>query len=309
MGFRNDLRKYADYIFDTKSYSPAFNTDEISDHSLQTAKLIRGMERGPALIIHGVMPRSGTVYVGELLRLHPDLHAYPKQLWETPFLQLTENIFGVQNKFFLGHRHNVGKLGERDFLPLFASSFISYLHLLVPGDKRMLLKVPNVKYLSHFFTAFPYEHLLVLVRDGRDVVQSTINTWPQLRFSFVCQRWNRSAKMVLACHEHFSRMSEGYWLARFENAVHDPETFVKKACKSFCLDESRYPFENIETISIHGSSSLRHQGEVNWEPVTKPKAFNPTGHWQEWSTGKKRTFKRIAGKTLIDLGYSEDMSW
>jgi protein-tyrosine sulfotransferase len=309
MGPSTDLKKYIEYVFDTQSFTPIFDEGGISDHALQTARIVRGEERAPALIIHGIMPRSGTVYVGDLLRLHPDLYAYPRHLFEVPFLQVSEDILGVQDRFFLGHRHNIGKLGERDFLPLFASSFIAYLYSSVPEGQRMLLKVPGVRYLSRFYSAFPYENLLVLVRDGRDVVQSTVKTWPQLRFSFVCRRWKRSAEMVLECHKHYSAKPRGYWLARFEDVVRDPAAFVREACEQFDLDESRYPFEKIRQIPIRGSSSTPKQGKVVWDAVDKPKGFDPVGRWQRWSAAKRRTLKRIAGQALLDLGYCENLDW
>jgi hypothetical protein len=309
MGPSSDLKKYVNYVFDTKSFIPRFEPGGISDHALQTASLIRGTERGPAIIIHGIMPRAGTVYVGELLRLYPALYAYPEQLWEIPFLQLTGDLLKVQSKFFLRHRHNIGKLGEHDFLPVFGASFLAYLQLSAPKEKRILSKVPGVQYLSYFYSVFPYENLLVLIRDGRDVAQSTIKTWPQLRFSFVCRRWKRSAQMILECHKRYAHKSQGYWLARFEDAVYDPIAFVKEACRRFGLDENEYPFEKIKDISVQGSSSLPKGGKVTWDPIAAPKNFDPTGRWQGWSTRKKRTFKRIAGQALMDLGYCQDLSW
>ena len=39
--------------------------------------------------------------------------------------------------------------------------------------------------IQQFYDVFPHEQLLVLVRDGRDLLQSTLKTWPQLRF----RRW------------------------------------------------------------------------------------------------------------------------
>jgi protein-tyrosine sulfotransferase len=304
-----EWKKYWDYVFDTESYAPRFGADGVSDRALEAVRQVRDAKRPPAIVIHGIMPRSGTVYVGELLRLHPALCAYPGDLFEIPFLQLAGDIQGLQRRFLLGHRHNAGKLGERDFLALFGAAFLAYLEQSVLHDKRALLKVPSVQYLSDFYTAFPHEHLLVLVRDGRDVVQSTIKTWPQLRFSFVCRRWRRSAEMVLACHERYARRDEGYWLARFEDAVRDPAAFVREACSHFGLDVARYPFERIGEIAVRGSSSIQAQDGVTWQAVDRPAGFDPTGRWQGWSGRKRRVFKRIAGQALIDLGYCDDSSW
>jgi protein-tyrosine sulfotransferase len=201
----DDVRKYLAYVFDRRSFAPSFAEQPLSERVLEAAAAIRGRERAPALIIHGVMPRAGTVYAGELLRLHPDLVAYPGRIWEAPLLQLAGDVDDLQEKFLWAHRHNIGKLGQRDFLPLLGAAFLAYLGNSVPEDKRILLKVPGVHHLSDFTTMFPHEHLLVLMRDGRDVVHSTLKTWPQLMFWMACRRWKRSARMVLACDERWGR--------------------------------------------------------------------------------------------------------
>jgi hypothetical protein len=90
MSLLGDIRKYIDYVFDTRSFTPRFDPEAVSADARHAARAIRGTERGPAIIIHGIMPRAGTVYVGELLRRHPDLTAYPNRIWEAPFLQLSE---------------------------------------------------------------------------------------------------------------------------------------------------------------------------------------------------------------------------
>ena len=309
MGLRNNLKKYLIYIFDKRSFNPEPGGAEMSNRALEAARSIRGAERPPSLIIHGVMPRSGTVYVGELLRLHPDLYAYPNEIWEFPLLQLTAEILRLEKEFLLAYEQNMSKVGEHDFLPLFGSSLIAYLYSFLPPEGRMLLKVPGVQYLTYFFSMFPGENLLLLIRDGRDVVHSTLKTWPQLRFSMVCRRWQRAAEMVLRFHAIHTGRGKGYWLARFEDAVQDPTAFVQEACEQFGLDAQRFPFEKIESILIHGSSSLPVRGKVVWDHIERPKDFSPIGHWQGWSSGKKRIFKRIAGQALIDLGYCEDQDW
>jgi protein-tyrosine sulfotransferase len=251
------------------------------------------------------MKRSGTVYSGELLGLHPCIHPHPKLIWETPFLALTGDIRKLQQDFFLSYQQNIGKIGEADFLPIFGSSFLSYLYSLVPEGQRMLLKVPGVEYLDYFYDVFPNENLLLLTRDGRDLVASTIKTWPQLRFADVCRRWANSARMILRFNEAHKN-KEGYWLARYEDAVKDPETFVRGACSHFNLDPDIYPFEKINALPVIGSSTTRKQGDT-W--VKKTISFNPIGRWEQWSKLRKMTFKRIAGQALVELGYCENLDW
>ena len=188
MELKNNLRKYYRYVFKNDGFAPRTYRGEISSHAFQVAKTIRGENRPPTIIVHGIMKRSGTVYTGELLGLHPAVHPHPNLIWETPFLALTGDVRKLQQDFFLSYQQNIGKIGENDFLPLFGASFLAYLSALVPNDQRMLLKVPGVEYLDYFYDVFPNEHLLLLLRDGCDLVASTIKTWPQLCFAGVCRR-------------------------------------------------------------------------------------------------------------------------
>lgn len=300
----DDILKYLHYVFDTKP----FVYDGYAAAQDASAAVPAAIER-PALFIHGIMPRTGTVYVGELLRLHPDLHGLPRQLWELPLVQLSDHVLKLQRAFVRIYDQNADKMGESDFLGIFGAGMLEYLQAATPPGKRMLIKVPSVQYLHYFPVMYPGQHLLVLVRDGRDVVQSTVRTWPQILFPFACRRWRRAAEMVAGYDADHRDQTSGYWLARFEDAMLDPEGFVREACRRFRLDVTRYPFDRIASIDVRGSSQLKQQGKVTWSPKARPPGFSPIGYWPGWSRGRKRTFKRIAGQALMTLGYCEDLLW
>lgn len=281
----------------------------VSKEAEQVAGRIRGSTRGAAIFIHGVMPRSGTVYTGEILRLHPGLHAYPNELWEIPFLELTGDILEVQKRFFRAYPQNTGKMGDNDFLPLFGASLMAYLHGFVPDEKRVLVKIPDVQYLSYFHAVFPNEHLLLLLRDGRDVVNSTIRTWPGMDFSEVCRKWALSAKAMLRFQHETMEKDTGVWLTKYEEVVRDPEGFARKACEKFALDSDAFPFEKIREISVRGSSAIKDAGKVTWDASRKPRDFNPVGRWQGWPERQKQVFKKIAGEALVETGYCDNLDW
>jgi protein-tyrosine sulfotransferase len=303
-----NIHKYQAYMTDSRSFVPTPRA-EPSQAAVETASQIRGDEHGPAIMIHGIMPRSGTVYVGELLRNHPDLFAYPKEVWEFPFLELTPAIENVQNDFLWSYVQNKGKIEDGDFLPLFGASLVAYLQTQAPLDKRILLKIPGVQYLHRFFDVFPHENLLLLVRDGRDVVHSTVKTWPQIRFWMACLRWKRAASMTLYVKKQFEDLKDGFWCGRFEDAIADPRGFVTMACTQFGLEQSEYPWDEIERIPVQGSSSLRDSAQVKWEPVDKPEDFQPYGYWRKWSAYRRMVFKLIAGDELQGLGYGDEDEW
>ena len=300
----NDIRKYLDYVFEAKPF--VYHSD-VGIPAIEG--LVEGVTESPAIFINGIMPRAGTVYVGELLRLHPDLHAFPRHLWELPLLQLSDDVLEMQRAFLRIYEQNAGKMGANDFLGIVGAGMLQYLEAATPPGKRMLIKVPSVQYLHYFPAMYPGQHLLLLVRDGRDVAHSTVKTWPQILFPFACRRWRRAAEMVAAYDGDHKHQPSGYWLARFEDAVLDPEGFVREACRRFDLDVTRYPFDQIAMIRVRGSSQLSRQGEVTWDPKDRPPDFAPTGHWHNWSRYRKQTFKRIAGRALIALNYCEDLQW
>ena len=307
-----DLKKYWDYFFETKGFTLNGGTAAINDHAIQAAKVARGAGRGPVVFIHGIMPRSGTVYAGELLRLHPEISHYPHQLWEFPALQLTADILELQQKFLRGYKKNRDKLGTAEFLPLFGASLIAFLHEPIPPDKRVLAKMPNVQYLNYFFSMFPHENLLILLRDGRDLVHSTLRTWPNLNFVQVCLRWNRSARMILNSLQYLNEeKTNGFLIAKYEDALENPEAFVREACCRFSLDVNTYPFEKIKWVRVVGSSHLSKEKnkKVEWSFIRRPADFRPVAYWRNWSLLRKQVFKVIAGRSLMDLGYCKDMSW
>jgi hypothetical protein len=303
-----DLKKYYNYFFETKGFTTDTAPQPISSSAIEAARRARGAAYGPAIMIQGIMPRSGTVYAGELLRRHPDLNAFPHQLWEFPALQLAGGVRELQKDFILGYKLNYGRISDDDFLPLFGASLLAYMHTSFSPEQRLLIKMPGVQYLSHFFSMFPHENLLILIRDGRDLVHSTLKTWPRLNFVQVCLRWNRSARAVLDAVRRFDESRCGnFWLARYEDALEDPVSFVSEACRRFCLDVNRYPFEKIDGIKVIGSSKLEQN--VTWKFIPKPKDFRPTGYWNKWSTTRKVIFKAIAGRSLMELGYAGDPNW
>lgn len=282
--------------------------EPLSEEVLFAVEKIRGKDRPPVIFVHGVMTRSGTNYCGDLLRQHSDIEAYPYNLWEVPLLQAKREVNLLQNAFVAGYRKNKSVLGPGAFEALVGAAFVGFMHAGVPEDKRLLVKVPRVSYLSHFSTMFPKEDCLLLLRDGRDVVASSMKTWPGKDFSDTARMWRDSTVLM----RHVFRQQIGQRICRmykFENLSDNPEQFVRDACESYDLDSQHYPFENVATLTVHGSSNLFSAGEVNWEPQEKPKDFVSSGKWQGWTYREKARFKRVAGDVLIESGYASDNNW
>jgi hypothetical protein len=285
----------------------SYDRDTPQDRVLNVSKTIRGVDRKPAIILHGIMRRSGTNYIGELIGRHPNIYSYPGQVWEVPLLSTSPHLIEAQKTFINCYKRNRNKFRQTDFLPLFGSSFIAYLHSFVPEHQRMLIKVPNVDQIWNFANLFPDEKLVILERDGRDIVASTMKTWPHYDFNQVCIQWQKNQELILKLKSKSGTAS--IYFAKFEDAVFNPKTFVKDLFEKLGVDGTSYPYDQIDQIPLKGSSEIKVDGKVTWEDVKKPKSFNPMGRWRSWSDRQKATFKKYSGPTLIRSGYSNDMNW
>ncbi len=287
-----------------------------SEAALTTAARLLGPGYRPAIMLHGVMPRSGTVFVGELLRAHPDLHAYPNDIWELPFLEQAPAILDLQAGFFDGYGQNRERMGDEDFLPIFGSALLRHLETLVPADAaapdrappRLLLKEAGVRHLRYFPRVFPKAHLLLLLRDGRDLVNSTMRTWPDSDFATACERWAASTRAARAYFQAHRQREPRCMLVRFEDVVGNPEGFVRDACAHFDLDPDRYPYHTIDNVPVIGSSTLAAQQDksVDWQQhQSRPADYRPSGHWDDWPERWKKQFQQIAGDELAAAGYRD----
>jgi len=264
---------------------------------LLAAQAIRG-ERPPAIIIHGVMPRSGTVFLGELIRSHPDVQAYPNDIWEMPLLSATPAVLALQKEFMRGYQQNLERISPNDFLAMVGASFIRYLHTQIDEDRRLLMKVPLAHQLDQFPLMFPHEQCLMLMRDGRDLTASTLKSWPTKNFDQVVRAWRDATRCMLA---------QKHPMYQYEEVVQDPQSVVRSICSDIQLDVDRYPFETIDKQPLRGSSE--HVEDSGWNLVQKSSDFQSVGRWESWTSKQKDRFKELAGEELISAGYAQDLNW
>ena len=304
-------RAYSSLWQDSTDYLDAYSLDlevsQPSTASLQSAKVIRGQNKPPSLMIYGVRPRAGTNFIGRLLSNHPDICAYPNDIYEIPFLCMTNKLTAFQDAFFGDYYRNIQQMKKNDFLPLFGASFISHLYSFVPENKTLLTKEPDVRYLRYFPTMFPHENLLLVLRDGRDVVHSTVTSWPDMDFKTVCQRWHDSAMLIL---EYQKKYRDQFLLIKYEDMLENPEKLLTEILNHYHLNPETYPFDSITDTPIIGSSTASNQGEgVSWKPIKANKEFKPTNKWLTWTPAQKKMFKDIAGESLLACQYCDNLDW
>jgi protein-tyrosine sulfotransferase len=260
--------------------------------------------RDPIFVL-GIMPRSGTNYLHDLLCLHPDCAAAREPIHEDLFLQHADHLLAFVSAVRGAWDPAWGEFDDAvpgQLQAALGDGLISFLW--EDGDRRLVTKSPSVRNLRFFFTLFPRARLLILVRDGRSAVQSSMATfgWD---FDTAAHLWAEGAEEV----RRFDRANRGlglpYRVVRYEDLVDDLEPALLEILAFLDLDPNCFDFASARHLPVRGSSAFFGPGRtmVNWDPVARSAAFAPKERWRDWDPALLQRFEWIAGDQLRYFGY------
>lgn len=267
------------------------------------------------VFIHAPMVRSGTNYLSRLIRLNP-VFEVPRPIYEGRLLVHAEllrryaDVTAASWSQWMEESTDEEEVSASLFEGL-GHGILRYLNGLLTPGKRLLIKTPWSLNLELFFPLFPNAKLLLLVRDGRDTVESTMRSFEGRKYKPSMRSWAAGARRILDFTDgrRVGPASTPWRLVKYEDLVRQPEERMDEIFTF--LDEAPDTGTDVGEVPVVGSSS--HRGgrkEVHWEPLEKPPNFNPIGRWEAWPRRRKRKFKKLAGKELVDLGYeAPDSSW
>lgn len=291
------------------------------------------------VFLHGLRVRTGTNFLARVVMAHPDVFVVPpdgptnefpllKTLpeWERAFSKVRRRLFG---------RHPAPEW--RDFAGLLGDAWLRLIagHYGLEGG-HVFLKDPHVTRLEEFFDVFPECRLVLLVRDGRDNVASAVRAglhvrgsmsrrgvlrrrvrhWIMKDFRDHARGWAHAARKVMefdALHRE-GRHAGQYMVLRYEDMVQDPRTEGRRLFEFLGLGFDEGRLDGVARTEVVGSSFYGESGSedverATWSPLEKTPAFQPVGRWSDWGPVRRRAFKRLAGRELVQLGYAEDDTW
>ncbi|MGY6555741.1 MAG: sulfotransferase family protein [Wenzhouxiangella sp.] len=263
---------------------------------------VRSVSRSPVFIL-GIRPRSGTNYLFDLLRRHPDLSR------AAPFFEdfllfgahhLRDYVAQVSSRWDPDWGVKAGH--EAELLGRLGDAGLAFLEKRRAGaGTRLLSKTPEVANLDLFFQLFPDAKLIVLVRDGRAVTESALKSF-DTSFEWQATEWAKAAQHIAEFQQRTP--SALYRLLRYEDLVSETETQLRALLAYLELDPETYPFADIDSLPVRGSAELSvDQGSVHWQPVAPTARFDPLSRFAHWSDDQHRAFNQIAGDALRLFGY------
>ncbi len=258
----------------------------------------------PVLVL-GISPRSGTNHLEQLLCLHRDCAPGRQPIREDFFLEVADHLLAFGEDVRRRWDPAWGHVDEATMADLYRELGDGLLRFLtVDPQRRLVAKTPSVVNLPHVFTLFPTATVLLLVRDGRAVVESCVRTfgWD---FDLATRRWAAAADTIADFLRRRPSPDRQVQLLRYEALVSDPAGAVSRLLESLDLDPAGYDFAAVEHLPVRGSSVHRGSGrhEVHWEPVARDATFDPLRRWQSWDTARHERFAWLAGRQQRALGY------
>jgi hypothetical protein len=280
--------------------TPGRFPDEVSGAVVPTAA------SNPVLIF-GLTPRTGTNYLWDLLCAHPGCAPGREPVREDFFLEHADLLAHFAATVRGRWDPSWGEVTEQTMAELSASIGNGLLDFLSTDDKRRLVtKNPSVIGVDRVFTFFPTAQVIILVRDGRAVVESCGRTfgWD---FDLAARRWAAAADIALRFLSGRAADDPAVRLVRYEDLFADPRGQLTRLLSFLDLDVADYEMSAAERLPVRGSSVFHgSRAQVHWDPVERTPDFDPLRRWAHWTAAEHTRFAWLAGRQQTALGYGLD---
>jgi hypothetical protein len=263
-------------------------------------------EKPRIVFVLGMTNRCGSTYVADLLRLHP-LCSGTRPDVEDYFVYHADKLVDFAQQVSSAGWERKSK--EPDItgalLQHLGNGVVAFLAMRGRrGSMRIVVKTPNVRNLNHFFAIFPQEYLILVVRDGRSVLESNARSFHR-PFEQVARKWADAAAAITRFDEAHRDSGRNYLVIRYEDLVSNTETELRRMIGFIGLDPEAIDYGVAANLPVRGSSDTAGPdgSGLHWAPVEKTPAFRPLDRWRDWDRARHEAFNRIAGDQLGQLGY------
>jgi hypothetical protein len=289
--------------------------------------------------LHGARVRSGSNYLGVIMGCNPHIQLVPpgRTMFEFPLIEDMDAWEGAFAAFLNKYKGNKERFDFRRFSPHLGDAWLTYLidtFSLQPG--HTFIKWSSVRNTDKFFDVFPESKLILLVRDGRDNVASSVKATLAARhhkgliakvrtrlshllmrdFRAAAEDWSSAVSKIVQVDEELKKSPSAsqYLLLRYEDVFQRPREMGARIFEFMGVPWDDAILDAVENADVVGSSfySVRGQEDANkpnWRATPRTEAFQPLGRWKKWGVFQRRLFHRIAGKQLFAMGYETDPSW
>jgi hypothetical protein len=266
------------------------------------------------IFILGIMPRSGTHFLANLLCQHPECGKGPVS--EDALVENSHLLLRYANetsKLWERVNTSMGTEGKKLLLESLGKGLKSFLSEAVREKRKglkdtsplryLVTKNPFIRNVEKFFRLFPENKLLIIIRDGRSLVQSK-SGFSSSRFEDDVREWAGSVRRIRSFKQRMKDDDSRYMIVKYEELHKSTEQEMRKILDFLGLDASAYDFEAARDLPVVGSSEFKGGKEtVHWIPVKKTESFDPLSRAAGWTRKQHERFNWLAKEELLYLGY------
>ncbi len=250
-------------------------------------------------------PRSGTSALAWALAQHPDMCTGPEADFPYYFGQSREfdRVWDLCVKRQDGWiaRHGITR---EEYLAALGLGLDQLFQRRSKGRRWVDSTPANVLVAPRLALLFPNSQFLHIVRDGRFVVGSLMNSGFDVRaardFTFATETW---ASYVRAGRKFLEASPERAREVRQERLEDDPEAVMREVQEFLGLEPSAKLAEYLRTHRINSSYG---KGPREDRPASAA-SVSPKAPWRSWTPKEKDTFREIATATMVELGYDTSL--
>lgn len=258
------------------------------------------------MFILGIMPRCGTNFLSNLLIIHPDCAA-PEQVWEDYTAAHLDRLAEYSHEVTSHWDSSWGVTDQtRELFDVALGKGIINFIATGKAGQTTVAKTPSVQNLDPFFRFFPDVPLLLLVRDGRAIVESGMRSFGWKREAAL--HWlAREAATLNAFNALYEYDQQRFRLIRYEDLWTETSKTMEGVLDFLGLDPATYDYEQASQLPVRGSSEILEQDKkaLHWDPVEKPDAFDPLSRHKHWSGFMNYRYHQVAGAEMAAFGYPD----
>lgn len=266
-------------------------------------------ERPTPIFILGILERSGTNFLWDLVSAHPDV-GIREPIYEDNLLRsahLLQRYVDEVASRWRDPRWNVSPDEPGALLRHLGSGIAEFITTRATTP-YVVVKTPNVSNLEMFFDVFPDSPLVLLVRDGRNVTESGVRSFGW-SYPLTMRQWADAGRAILDATQAFDAAGRRYVLVRYEDLVDDPRAELTRVFESCGLDPATYDFDAAAAQPVRGSSTDRvgDGDEVVFDKVvTRGEDFAGVRRFADWDDALVHLYAELAGDVSARLGYPLD---
>jgi hypothetical protein len=262
----------------------------------------------PILVV-GISRRSGTNFLASLLQLHEDCAPPSPPLREDHLLRDADVLLDYTHRV---SRRWPERWGDPDEARVRLAHHLGHglAAFLADGVRapRVVAKTPSPLHLSLYPQLLPEARVVVLLRDGRSVVESLVRGF---RWSFpkAVDEWRAGADAILDFQRNVLPPQPHLRarIVKYEDLVARPDAALRELLEFCALDPERYDFAAATNAPVIGSSFVRAEGrKLTWQPVERAAGFDPSSRFATWHRSQHERFEHLAGEQQRALGYESE---